>query len=126
METAKEMHEGSGSKSEDIVIFRDFLFQKTYAEEMLMCLHAFQFEKCYACQSMGYEHTCKTLNIFQYWNEAQHYFSRSELMYRLNVRCQRYFEQPFTLPELAQTLPKVFAEWLSQIRTMILILDEKM
>ena len=126
MEAAQEVHEGSGSRSEETVIFRDFLFQKTYAEEMLMCLYTYQFEQCYACQTLGDSHTCETTNILQHWNEAQHYFSRSEVMFRLNKRCCKYDEEQFSLSEFAHALSKVNTVWNDQISVMVIILDEKM
>ena len=96
METAKEVNEGSGSGNEKVMSFRDFMFQKTYAEEMIQCLYAFQFENCEACQTLGDAHTCESVNILQHWNEAQHYFSRAECMHRLNKRLNKFSEESYS------------------------------
>ena len=53
-----------------------------------MCLYAFQFEQCDACQTLGDLHYRESVDIFKYWNEAQHFFSRNECMFRLNKRCE--------------------------------------
>lgn len=126
MEAAQEGYEGSGCQSESYVTFRDFLFQKTYAEEMIMCLYSYQYEQCSACQELNETHSCDIFNIMQHWTEALHYFSRSEVMFRLNKRCIKYGEKQFTLPDFTESLQKVNTIWYDQIHMFVIILDEKM
>ena len=125
MEAAKEVDEGSGSNNKKLMSFRDFMFQKTYAEEMIQCLYAFQFETCDACQVLGNDHTCDSMAILRYWNEA-HFFSNQECIFRLNKRLEKFSEEPYTAMEFAKALTKVRNEWYDQICVMIYILDEKL
>ena len=106
METAEEMCETSGSRTKDIGL-RDFLFQKSYCEEMVTCLQAF---------------TPETQDLFTYWHEAKHYFSLQNVFEAMNTRCLKYGVEAFQEHEWPIFLSKIEHEWHKQIVMMIVML----
>ena len=55
------------------ISLREFIFQKTYAEEMIRCLHHFRSLICFACQGVDNVHTCNQHILTHNWEYAKHY-----------------------------------------------------
>ena len=93
-----------------MVDLRDFLFQKSYVDEMVMCLQAFAFTQC------------EETNIIQYWHEAKHLFSTDNVFTAMNKRCEKYNVEPFEKHEWVEFLHKIEHEWQEQIVMMVVML----
>ena len=101
-----------------MVDLRDFLFQKSYVDEMVMCLKAYAFTQCDKCQAMV-EHVCF---ITQYLPEAKHFFSQDNVFKTMNKRCEKYNVDPFEEHEWSYFIHNIEHKWYEQIALMIVML----
>lgn len=123
METTEKECETSGSRTQAVMIgLRDFLFQKSYADEMVTCLQAFVCNQCEGCLHLTDIHSCvNELDLLQYWHEAKHYFSRDNVVIAMNKRCDKYDLEVFQDYEWPAFLRKTESEWLDQIQMMVVM-----
>ena len=111
----------------ETVSLKEFLFQKSYAEEMVECLHAFMFGICDVCQHKNglydeHSYACER-DLLKYWDEAKHYFSMKDVLENSDKRCEKYELEPFTWHEITLALCKVETEWKYQLQAMTVILN---
>ena len=104
----------------------DFIFQKTYAEEMSTCIYVCICSSCEGCYKDTGNHICQTelaVQNLDFWDEAKHYFSINDVIYKMEQRCEKYRVPKYETHDLMIALRKANHEWLEQLQTMVVILD---
>ena len=111
-------------KTTSLISLTDFIFQKTYAEEMLTCIYACIFASCEGCQKETDHHSCSTaVPYLEFWDEAKHYFSMPELVDKMDERCEKHGVPKYEAQDLMKALRKANHEWLEQLQSMVVFLD---
>lgn len=104
----------------------DLIFQKTYAEEMLTCIHVCICALCEGCHKGTNYHICQTeltARHMEFWDEAKHYFCIHDVMRKMDERCEKFGIPKYETKDLMIALGKVNHEWLEQLKAMVIILD---
>ena len=105
------------------VNLREYIFQKSYAEEMLLALKKYIHLICSACNGNEGEHVCSGSLLLNYWEEAKYYVSLDRILVNVNKRCITYGEEEYTCNELASTLLKLDVYWIALIQAIVSILE---
>ena len=104
----------------------DFIFQKTYAEEMSVCMGMCSDAFFDISQRPTDNHMSPTevaVQSLDFWDDAKHYFKMKWFVEKLDQRCEIYGIPKFERQDLIIAFRKANREWLEHLQSMVLWLE---
>lgn len=105
------------------ISFREFIFQKCYAEEMIKALKTCAPLVCDGCHDEDKEHTCLSRHYFLYWEQAKYFINLAIIYQNVNIKLAKYNLEEMSHFETYKMLLKLDKECIPYVQALVSILD---